>query len=168
LEYRTKISTLLLGISLRNLTCLATIGDDLFVSGSFDHSMIVWETAHLAFNSVFRCEAVDIQNSMLDETHIIYPSEKAVKIWSTNFKAEFKDHSDKVLCVAKYSDFIFSGSLDISVRVWSVTNQALITIFTGHNDNVSAVAMCGDIIASGSYDETVRLWNIKQNKECGV
>jgi F-box and WD-40 domain protein 7 len=100
------------------VTCLAALGDDLFVTRSFDYSMIVWDTSNLTLNSVLSCEAVDFEKIGFDETCIVYPIGNSVKTWNTNYvEAEFQGHSRDAFCVAKYSEIIVSGGCDNSMRV---------------------------------------------------
>jgi WD40 repeat protein len=148
---------------------MATLGDDLFVSGSDEYSLLVWCNTTLRLDATFRCEGVNFHDIVFEENRLIYRSENRVKIWNMDMnylEAEFQDES--FTCTASCSDFMVFGNSDGSVRVCSVTTGLLVFSFHGHTESVSAVAICGNIIASGSSDKTVRLWKIKENKNCGV
>ncbi len=55
-----------------------------------------------------------------------------------------------------------SGSEDGTVRLWRVSDGALLRILEGHTDWVRSVAFSpdGETLASGSDDTTVRLWRV--------
>jgi WD40 repeat protein len=57
---------------------------------------------------------------------------------------------------------IASGSGDYTVRLWRVSDGALVRTLTGHTSYVYSVAFSpdGSLIASGSGDYTVRLWRV--------
>ena len=72
-------------------------------------------------------------------------------------------HSRSVYSVAFSPDgkTIATGSLDTTVKLWSVDGRELKT-FTGHSDRVYSVAFSpdGKTIATGSKDKTVKLWSV--------
>jgi WD40 repeat protein len=63
----------------------------------------------------------------------------------------------------RLSDLIVSGSLDLTVRVWSLCTGSQVTVFEGHQNSMFGVAICGNIPISGSGDKSVRIWNIMEN-----
>jgi RHS repeat-associated protein len=62
--------------------------------------------------------------------------------------------------VSPRGDFVATGSVDRTVKVWSVATRSLLRTLTGHTDSVNAVAFSGDgrILVSGSSDGTVRCY----------
>jgi WD40 repeat protein len=54
-----------------------------------------------------------------------------------------------------------SGSWDRTIRLWRVSDGALVRTLTGHT-SVNSVAFSpdGSLIASGSDDRTIRLWRV--------
>jgi WD40 repeat protein/subtilase family serine protease len=57
---------------------------------------------------------------------------------------------------------IASGSNDRTIRLWRVSDGALVRTLTGHTYPVTSVAFSpdGSLIASGSEDRTIRLWRV--------
>ncbi len=60
-----------------------------------------------------------------------------------------------------------SGSLDNTVKLWSVESQKEVATLIGHDNTVTSVAFSPDskYLASGSEDNTVKLWNVESQKE---
>jgi WD40 repeat protein/subtilase family serine protease len=72
-------------------------------------------------------------------------------------------HSGFVNSVAFSPDgrLIASGG-DRTIKLWRVSDGALVRTLTGHTNGVSSVAFSpdGSLLASGSWDYTIRLWRV--------
>ena len=70
-------------------------------------------------------------------------------------------HRDSVVSVSFLAngDFLVSGSIDNTVKIWDSNGQILQTIFA-HDRPITRVAVSpdGQLIASASIDKTVKLW----------
>ncbi|ETO15336.1 hypothetical protein RFI_22029 [Reticulomyxa filosa] len=72
--------------------------------------------------------------------------------------------------------FICSGSLDGTVRVWDVDNDILVQSFDEHSSSVNCVKFSSyhyhnyrqNVICSSSYDKTIRFWDFKNNEELEI
>ena len=58
-------------------------------------------------------------------------------------------------------EFLASGSLDKTIKLWNPKNGQLLRTLTGHDNEVWSVAFSpnGEFLASGSHDRTIKLWN---------
>ncbi|KAJ1976038.1 U3 small nucleolar RNA-associated protein [Dimargaris xerosporica] len=62
---------------------------------------------------------------------------------------------------------LLSCSDDASVRIWDITGQSQVAIFTDHTDYIRSAAVCPNnpnIVATGSYDHTIRLYDLRTNQ----
>ena len=73
-------------------------------------------------------------------------------------------HTNFVMSVAfsPDGDTLASGSVDNTVRLWSVASRATLATLSGHTGAVFSVAFSPDgaTLASGSDDKSVRLWSV--------
>jgi WD40 repeat protein/subtilase family serine protease len=75
-------------------------------------------------------------------------------------------HTDSVRSVAFSPDgsLIASGSRDATIKLWRVSDGALVATLTGHTDTVTSVAFSPDgsllASASGVWDRTIKLWRV--------
>ena len=91
-----------------------------------------------------------------------------IKIWgcSNNGTVEctMSGHDDVVTSVMVSNDgkHMVSGSVDKTVRIWSMETGKQESSMSGHTDAVTSVAYSKDdvYVVSGSIDNTMRLWNV--------
>lgn len=68
-----------------------------------------------------------------------------------------EDHTRPVLSLAVAGGYLFSGSYDYTIRVWSLDTLQRVKTLTGHTDAVRTLAVAGNRLFSGSYDGTVKV-----------
>lgn len=77
-------------------------------------------------------------------------------------------HKDSVTSVALSRDgrLALSGSADLTMRLWDLTNGRCLRTLEGHADSVTSVALSDDgrLALSGSSDETMRLWDLADGR----
>eukprot|EP00505_MAST-04D_sp_SCG-Rhode-Island_P005075 Stramenopile-MAST_4_protein_5075 len=99
----------------------------------------------------------------------LFTEEVARKVGINDKKATFEGHSCSVKSVSFSPDgaSIVSGSLDNTVKVWSVESGECVTTFKGHSLRVISVSFSTDgaSIVSGSADNTVKVWSVESG-EC--
>ena len=81
------------------------------------------------------------------------------------FFRTLEGHTNSVTSVAfsPNGKLLASGSLDRTVKLWSIQDGSLLRTLEGHTSRVSSVAFSanGKLLASGSVDNTVKLWTAK-------
>nr|ACM17529.1 protein kinase domain containing protein-2 [Oryza australiensis] len=91
-----------------------------------------------------------------------------IQVW--NFRSSRREftllgHGSAVSCFDYFTrgnqQYIITGSLDKTVRIWDCKSRSCVQILIGHMDCVTCVCSHPDlpILLTGSNDETVRLWN---------
>uniref|UniRef100_A0A0E0MDT3 Protein kinase domain-containing protein n=2 Tax=Oryza punctata TaxID=4537 RepID=A0A0E0MDT3_ORYPU len=91
-----------------------------------------------------------------------------IQVW--NFRSSRREftlfgHGSAVSCFDYFTrgnqQYIITGSLDKTARIWDCKSRTCVQILIGHMDCVTCVCSHPDlpILLTGSNDETVRLWN---------
>ncbi|KAJ8580601.1 WD40 repeat-like protein [Rhizopogon salebrosus TDB-379] len=96
-----------------------------------------------------------------------------IRVWSNDSKLliEIKGHDGSVnlLCWSKDGAYIFSGSDDMTIRIWeSIEGQELFAL-RGHTNSVRSVCLTSDErhLVSASTDYSVRIWDLETNEQIG-
>jgi WD40 repeat protein len=66
-------------------------------------------------------------------------------------------------------DFVISSHNDLTIRIWSVSQQKCLKILGGHLDTIQCLQMLSnEIFISGSLDKSIRFWNIHTGNCVGM
>jgi WD40 repeat protein len=99
--------------------------------------------------------------------------DRLVRLWQieTGEFTSFKGHTEAIRAIAVSPDGRFlaggGGSVDPTIKLWSVQDGRCYCNLSGHTNEVWSVAFStnGRMLASGSTDRTIRIWNT-QTGEC--
>lgn len=72
--------------------------------------------------------------------------------------AELSGHSSSVFSIAVDDRYIYSGSNDMTARIWGKDSWSEVTVLKGHSSSVFTIAVDEHHIYTGSGDTTVRVW----------
>ncbi|KAJ0024646.1 hypothetical protein Pint_08109 [Pistacia integerrima] len=94
-------------------------------------------------------------------------------VWSTSFPLgqepikkwnEPKDwRYSGIHALASLGKYLYTGSGDKTIKVWSLLDGALSCTMNGHKSVVSTLAVCNGVLYSGSWDGTIRLWSLSDH-----
>jgi WD40 repeat protein/predicted Ser/Thr protein kinase len=95
-----------------------------------------------------------------------------IRLWESStgklIRTFDKAHQKGVTAIAIGPDgkTLYSGSDDLTIRLWQIETGARRLTLTGHRGSVNALAIDpnGKILASGSADKTIRLWRAADGK----
>ena len=154
------------------------IDGKLMVSGSWDHTVRVWDLESRTEKILFKGHNKWVQSVAFSPNgkQVVSGSyDHTVKIWDLAAEKEItslEGHQDYVNCVrfSPNGELVVSASQDKTVRVWEIASKKTIAIFEGHEWWVHSVAFSPDglRVASGSLDKTIRIWEIAQKEAITV
>eukprot|EP00026_Physarum_polycephalum_P005978 Phypoly_transcript_06017.p1 GENE.Phypoly_transcript_06017~~Phypoly_transcript_06017.p1 ORF type:complete len:369 (+),score=18.19 Phypoly_transcript_06017:236-1342(+) len=87
-----------------------------------------------------------------------------IKRWNTATLSTTKvitQHSRGVTSLCLAPGFLFSGSHDNTINVYSRENLEVVVALKGHKYTIWALASDGHNLYSGSNDHTIRVWNVE-------
>lgn len=166
---------------LDGITAICALNETLFVTGSADNSLRLWdssEAVHCFQSRESACEDVETGSSCdydaaLPQTPV--PSDEHVMChWDKKLAREvvleervskklYTGHADTVSCVSRLNaDILFvSGSLDGSARIWSVESGTCLRILTDHEKGITSISAIDEVtFLTGSKDNTVKAWDV--------
>jgi F-box and WD-40 domain protein MET30 len=168
---------------------LAYLPYPVLISGSYDHTVRVWNMDTGAQVRCMRGHTRAIRALQFDEIKLITGSmDRTLRVWNWRTGEcirTLEGHSEGVVALAYDAHILVSGSVDTTVRVWNFLNGDSFTL-RGHRDWVNAVLLwddksklddpnaasvddgrnpiipAGKMLFSASDDGTVRLWDLAQ------
>ena len=83
------------------------------------------------------------------------------------FTLEGHESGVHAVAVSRDERFIISGSLDKTIKVWSLEDGMELITLSGHQDKVLSVALTSDgkRVISASCDKTLKIWDLSSGNE---
>jgi cytochrome c len=144
---------------------LAAMADGALASGSFDQSVILWDTATGRARAVVRWHAGAVNALAAIPGGFASAGEDGrIALWPARPgpvpARVLEGHTEPVVGLALSPDGhrLASAAWDGSARVWSLTGGNP-RVLDGHRGNVNAVGFRPDgVVVSAGFDGTIRLW----------
>ncbi|HEX6810052.1 MAG TPA: phosphotransferase [Planctomycetota bacterium] len=161
-----------LGAHKHAVTGTVAAGADRFATCSLDGRVRVFNTTGSLINSWdgARKARFYAAASTFDGELLAFAMGRLVKVFTRDgqHKATLRGHSHEVLAVAftRSKQHVVSGSIDHSVRVWSLSSWQCEHQLAGLHDAVEAVACSddGQLVAAGSRDGHVCIWDARSSR----
>jgi hypothetical protein len=84
---------------------------------------------------------------------------------SGNLLQELSGHTDSVqsLTISNDNQYLISGSMDKTIRIWKIPTGIEEQVLTGHSEGIITIlSIDNKKIISASADTTIRIWGLKQ------
>jgi WD40 repeat protein len=174
---KNKIQTVFRGHS-DSVYCIAiTSNDQLVVSGSRDKTLRIWDLDQTKESGVLR-EHTDIVRTCVisqDNKYLISGAyDHKIIVWYLQNQT-IKRVINTILpvnCLALSSgnQYIFYGSWDSVLRIYSMKEKRQIAALEGHKNWITAISLSrdGKYIITCSQDKTLRAWSIETKKPIAI
>lgn len=167
---------------------LMDVGFETLIAGSYDRQLSFWKvtltsdgTAMAKFERAFQAHE-DIDDEILaiaysSTAHSVFTggNHGIVRKWAfwgvRQLEDKYEGHSDAVVCFAVDANFLYSGSVDCTVRIWETTQGMSLKEVKVHSVTVQALLVIPEsgFVASCAFDGRVVFWDPRiGSKEDGV
>ena len=152
--------------------CAFNKNGDAFVTGSYDRTCKVWDTAsgeetHTLEGHKNVVYAVAFNNPFGDKV-ITGSFDKTCKLWDARTGELFytlRGHETEIVCLGfdPSSTAIATGSMDASARLWDVETGRETCALRGHTAEIVSLSFStsGNTLLTGSFDHDCRLWDAR-------
>ncbi|KIK34056.1 hypothetical protein CY34DRAFT_61575, partial [Suillus luteus UH-Slu-Lm8-n1] len=96
-----------------------------------------------------------------------------ISVWSKDgellVEINGRDGAVTSLCWSKDGKYIFSATLDHTIRKWEWIDGKELVVIRGHTNFVTSLCLSSDgsHLISASYDYSVRIWDLETNEQVG-
>ena len=151
--------------------CLAVTEKHKIVSGSYDNTIRVWVMKGECIKTLYgHAEAIYSLCILATGVLISGSVDTTIKLWDLekgDVIETLEEHKESVmsLCALSEKDQFASGSLDNSIRIWSVAPSSTLYVCTkilrGHEGSVRNLLELPDSgrLVSASDDDSIRVWD---------
>jgi hypothetical protein len=163
------------------------VGFETLVAGSYDRQISFWKvtltndgTAMAKFERAYTAhdemddEILAIAYSSTAHSVFTGGNHGIVRKWTfwgvRQMEAEYKGHTDAVVCFAVDANLLFSGSVDHTVRIWETSQGMSLKVVNVHDVTVQALLVIPEsgYVASCAFDGRMVLWDPEISKKEGV
>jgi len=139
---------------------------------SFNNSLLISEEMEIVestnYNRVMKSNPKsysDFLNLLTHKKKInININPELLKSWNTFKVTTLEGHNKFVSSVVVTDQYIISGSIDKTIKIWDLSTFELVASLEGHTSGVNSLVVSDKYIISGSYDRTIKIWDLSTFK----
>jgi WD40 repeat protein len=153
----------------KSVRCLAPVSDDLFVSGSDDYTLRLWDTTTLELYSKIELKKISIHEVAIYGKCVAYIANKSLIIYDLlNEKIEslINVSEMKVSSIALgsiYAVFAYKAN-GYEIRVYHRLEKCHMSLLPKDSQPISALASSYSLVVSASHDNTIKIWDLAYKK----
>ncbi|KAL6526949.1 hypothetical protein OROGR_016039 [Orobanche gracilis] len=145
------------------------VGSDLLFAGTHDGTILAWR-----FNAATNCfePAASLKGHTLDAVTLVVG-----EVWSLETLQciqTLTGHTDVVMSVLCWDQFLLSASLDKTVKVWAATETGNLEVTYTHTEEHGLLTLCGmhdseakPVLLCSCNDNTIRVYDLPSFSERG-
>eukprot|EP00928_Gymnodinium_smaydae_P042538 TRINITY_DN2861_c0_g1_i2.p1 TRINITY_DN2861_c0_g1~~TRINITY_DN2861_c0_g1_i2.p1 ORF type:complete len:737 (-),score=128.30 TRINITY_DN2861_c0_g1_i2:176-2386(-) len=156
----------------------AAAGYETLIAGSYDCQLSFWKvtltsdgTAMAKFERAFRAhddaddEILAVAHCCVDNAVFSGGNSGVIRKWGfwglKQLRAEYEGHTDAILCFATDANFLYSGSVDKTVRIWETSQGYQLKVVSVHDVAVQSLLVFPEsgFVASCAFDGRVCFWD---------
>jgi WD40 repeat protein len=146
-----------------SVNCLAPIRDDLFVSGSDDYTMRIWDTSTLTMESVIELKKISMSQIAIYSKSIAFVMDRMITIYNLiarKVESQINLDSWTVYSMALNTCYLAFGGRECQIKLYDRYKKILISLQPIEYKPISALALSSNLLVSGSHDYTIKVWNL--------
>jgi dynein assembly factor with WDR repeat domains 1 len=155
--------------------CTFNKSGDKFITGSYDRTCKVWDTAtgdelHSLEGHTNVVYSVAFNNPYGDKV-ITGSFDRTCKVWDIQTGEcihTLRGHDEEVVCLSfnPQGTEVLTGSMDFTARLYDVETGQCIHVLAGHTGEIVSVNFNsqGNLIATGSFDYSIKIWDSSTGK----
>lgn len=166
---------------------MGPVGWESLIAGSYDRQLSFWKvTLTTDGTAMAKFERAYVAHDILDDEILAVaycPAASAVftggnagiiRKWafygSRQLEGKYEGHEDAVVCFAVDGHFLFSGSVDCTIRIWETAYGRELKQVRLHSQCVQALLVLPDtgLAVSCAFDGKVHLWDPQVGRKCDV
>ena len=149
------------------VTCLQ-YDEKVIITGSTDSTVRVWDVSSgQMLNTLVQHSAAVLCLRFGPTTMVTCSKDWTIAVWDIKSPTDIRrrrllvGHRGGVTRVDFDDEYIVSGSVDQTIKVWQTSTGEFVRTLHGHREGIACLQYRGNRIISGSFDSTIRIWDVE-------
>jgi WD40 repeat protein len=147
------------------IVTLKSLSNGAIVTTALDNTIKTWTISH---DGVPECKHSRNHNVPIHQWielpngNLALASNTKILIWTPTLQdvTEWLAHTKQVTALIVWGPYLVTGSMDITIRIWSLTTHELVKTHWGHMDGIRKLTVLNENrFLSSSLDGTIHIWD---------